>query len=830
MKSSQISLLVAGVAALGTVFVMQGIGSRTEAGGRPPIAIDYPLNGSVFPRDIAPPTFLWRDPDGGVVVWRIEVSFGEGGPKLKAVSNGEMYSAGVPDPECVGGALPELTPEQKVTHTWKPDAAQWAAIKSRSEKRPAVVTIAGYRVRDGGKPVSSASVTISTSRDPVGAPIFYRDVPLMLSPTVKGVIQPLPPFAVPLIKWRLRNIAEPQSRVVMQKVPTCINCHSFTRDGKTLGLDVDGPQNDKGLYALVPVARQMTIGNQDVIRWSSFAEGPSHSTDRSVKRFGFMSQISPDGKYVVTSIGPPGLRPVRASKHFVPGIADRLFNAGYKDFRFGQVFYPTRGILAWYDREEGTLKPLPGADDPRFVQTSAFWSPDGKYLVFSRALARDPYTPGATPPEYANDPNETQIQYDLYRIPFNNGRGGVPERIVGASEDGKSNNFPKVSPDGKWIVFVECKNGLLMRPDSRLYIVPFEGGTARPLRANMSPMNSWHSFSPNGRWLVFSSKSRTPYTQMFLTHLDEQGNDTPAILIENSTAANRAVNIPEFVNIPEEGIEKIDPQATEFYRIFNIAMEFMQKNQMRDAIPEWRRALQMDSDDGNAHYNLAYALADTGDSTGAVAEYRKAVELIPDRPVWYARLALVLARSGDTDEAIANYRKSVELDPDNAAVQADFGVELFKKGLTQEALDHLKKSVEIAPEFADGQDKLGTALAKAGQMDEAVAHLEKAVDLSPKAVEYRFNLGYTLGLAGRFGEAIPQLEKAVDLSGGKQWQCLAALGAAYSKAGRPADAVSAVRRALDLAVEGKNDGLARNLRAMLERYEQDSAPKKPPTP
>ena len=41
-------------------------------------------------------------------------------------------------------------------------------------------------------------------------------------------------------------------------------------------------------------------------------------------------------------------------------------------------------------------------------------------------------------------------------------------------------------------------------------------------------MNSWHSFSPNGRWLVFSSKSRSPYTQMFLTHVDEQGNDTPA--------------------------------------------------------------------------------------------------------------------------------------------------------------------------------------------------------------------------------------------------------------------------------------------------------------
>jgi Tol biopolymer transport system component len=70
-------------------------------------------------------------------------------------------------------------------------------------------------------------------------------------------------------------------------------------------------------------------------------------------------------------------------------------------------------------------------------------------------------------------------------------------------------------------------------------------------------MNSWHSFSPNGHWLVFSSKARSPYTQMYLTHLDANGNDSPAILIDNATAANRAVNIPEFVNISPDGIDEI---------------------------------------------------------------------------------------------------------------------------------------------------------------------------------------------------------------------------------------------------------------------------------
>ena len=73
-----------------------------------------------------------------------------------------------------------------------------------------------------------------------------------------------------------------------------------------------------------------------------------------------------------------------------------------------------------------------------------------------------------------------------------------------------SNSFPKVSPDGKWIVFVEARNAELMQPDSKLCIVPFDGGVGRPLKSNMDPMNSWHSWSPNSPWLVFFPKVWVP--------------------------------------------------------------------------------------------------------------------------------------------------------------------------------------------------------------------------------------------------------------------------------------------------------------------------------
>ncbi len=446
------------------------------------ITIDYPLNGSVFPPEITPPTLMWHDPSPSATRWVIQVSFVPPTQPLRIDAKGEWMQQSTIDPSAGPGLA--LTAEQASTHTWKPDIKTWETIKRLSTKSTANIVIMGFADNGSNLPVSVGKVTIATSPDPVGAPIFYRDVPLMLPPPdEKGPIAPLPRSAIPLIKWQIRDIAQPESHLVMTNLPTCANCHSFSRDGKTFGLDLDGPRNDKGLYALVPVAKDMTIRNSNVLHWSSFGlNDEARAADPVVKRFGFMSQVSPDGRYVVTSIGPPN----NTNKHqgeesgFAPGILDRLYSTNFRSIEFSQVFYPTRGILAWYDRNAGKMRPLPGADDPQYVHTSAFWSPDGKYLIFSRALARDPYPAGVPKPEFANDPNETQIQYDLYKIPFNDGRGGKAVPVEGASGNGMSNNFPKVSPDGKWIVWVQNKNGLLMRPDSKLYIVPFAGGNAAP--------------------------------------------------------------------------------------------------------------------------------------------------------------------------------------------------------------------------------------------------------------------------------------------------------------------------------------------------------------
>ncbi|MGC9995138.1 MAG: tetratricopeptide repeat protein [Terriglobia bacterium] len=755
------------------------------------LTIDYPLEGSIFPPEITPPTFIWHDSAESATYWRIGIAFADGSALIKAESAGERLTIGTIDPRCASSTneLPKLPPEQASAHTWIPEVKVWEKIKKHSAAGAAVVTISGFSGPKDRRTVSSGRVTIVTSRDPTGAPIFYRDVPLMPTQTEKGIIMPLALDALHLIQWRLRDISKTESRVVLTDVPTCINCHSFSRDGKTLGMDLDGPLNDKGLYAIVPIKPQMTVRNEDVISWSSIRD-----TTASTSRIGFMSQVSPDGKYILTNY-----------RGQTKNLGNGYFTVNYKDYRFAQVFYPTRSIVAWYDRATGVKQPLPGADDPAYVQTNAVWSPDGKYVVFARAVAMDPYTPGMKMPEYANDPNEPQIQYNLYWVPFNDGKGGRAQPVAGASHNGMSNSFPKVSPDGRWIVWVKCRNGQLMRPDSQLYMVPApSGGVARRMNCNTSLMNSWHSFSPNGRWLVFSSKSRSPYTQMYLTHIDEQGNDSPAILIDNATAANRAVNIPEFVNIPQDQPMAISTPAIDMYKEIDRVAQLESQGQLDAAVTGWNSLLANHPDEARIHYNLGTALTQAGRPAEAVPEFEKALELkYPSFSTVYLSLGRALLLTEQTDRAIAAFEKGLEYDLDSADLHSHLGLALANKNLIDEAKSEFDRSLQINPNNANAHFALGIAFRGWGDGEGAIKEFRETLRLDPKNELAHVNLATALRQKGDLDGAIGEYRAAVLLS--------------------PSDEIAHVNLGLALGTKGDWDGAISEEREALRLAPKDGA-------
>jgi tetratricopeptide (TPR) repeat protein len=641
------------------------------------LEIRYPLDETLFPPEIVAPTFVWSDGSEGVKNWVVLLRFGGQGEVLR---------------------FPTTEPR------WRPSEADWETIKQRSVEHDVEVAVVG--LGPNSRAASAARVRIRTSNDPVGDSIFYREVPLPFLDVVRDPSR---------IRWRFGTVDSQESPpIVLENLPVCGNCHSFSRDGSVLGLDVDYG-NDKGAYALLPVSKEMLLDDKKIITWSEYKRNEGDAT------YGLLSQVSPDGRYAIST------------------VKDRAVFVATPDIQFSQLFFPIKGILVVYDRETGTFKPLPGADDPAYVQSNPTWSPDGKYVVFARtkayhkASAADPrgvLLNEKDVPEFVE--RREPFKFDLYRVPFNGGKGGKPEPIEGASHNGMSNYFAKFSPDGKWIVFCKAKDFMLLMPDSELFIVPAEGGEARKLRANTPLMNSWHSFNSSGRWLVFSSKAYTPYTQLFLTHIDEQGNSTPPVVLERFTASDRAANIPEFVPLAPDAIAKIKEQFLDAYSFLRAGMANERTGNYPGAVRLYRRGLELEPGNVELLNALGFSLFQQGKSREAVVEFEKALAIDPKHAKSHNNMALASIDLGELELAEAHYRESLEIQP-QAAIYNDLGVVLERMGLQEDAVEAYRKALATDPGLASARFNLASSLARSGQYAEAESHLRKVLEKGPNA-------------------------------------------------------------------------------------------------
>jgi len=669
------------------------------------LRITYPQDGTLFPPDIVAPTFLWKDETAGVKRWQVTTRDADGTERIEGQ---------VDEPR------------------WRPSPERWKALKQESLERDAEIRVAGLGAGDGTTPLSTGQVHVRTSTDPVGDSLFYREVPL---PFLKAVRDPSK------IRWRYGTIdMEDGPPIVLENLPVCGNCHSFADNGKVLGLDVDYG-NDKGAYAVMDVSREMVMNDDKIITWADFKREDGELT------FGLLSRVSPDGRYVVST------------------VKDRSVFVAMPDLMISQLFFPIKGILVVYDRQTGTYASLPGADDPAYVQSNPVWSPDGKEIVFARAKAyrterldqaNSALIDEKDVPEFTVD--NKPFQYDLYRVPFNGGKGGTAEPLAGASQNGMSNYFPKYSPDGKWIVFCQAKNYMLLRPDSDLYIVPAAGGEARRLEHNTARMNSWHSWSSNSRWLVFSSKANGPYTQLFLTHIDERGNDTPPVLLERFTSSDRAANIPEFVALPGDAIASIREEFLDAYSFLRAGIANENTGDHEGAERALRRGLEIAPDDVDLRNALGWTLFQAGKPAEAVVEYRHALRTAPDHVKSHNNIALALVEMGQLDEAATHFARSVALEP-KPEIYSDLGFTLARLGKTDEAFAAYEKALALDAECPSAHFNMAATFAQGGRFAEAEPHYRKALGARP--AEAHNGLGWVLGQQGRTDDAIAEFQKAI---------------------------------------------------------------------
>jgi tetratricopeptide (TPR) repeat protein len=723
----------------------------------PTLAIDHPIEGAVVPWNMPAPVLLWKT--NGIQADQWTVGFTAGGRKWR-----------------FDGVQPR----------WRPPAADWLAIKAAAGDAPLELVIAGYEAAHPRRIRAQGSRRFTVSRELVVAPLFFREVNLPFKDAVKDPSQ---------IRWRFGAVDQDNPPIVLEKLPVCGNCHSFSRHGEYLAMDVDYG-NNKGSYVIAKTAAEMKLETRDIITWDDYRR------DDGEKTLGLLSQISPNGRFVLST--------VKDLSVFMPR----------PDLAFSQLFFPVRGILAVYDRAAKRFFSLPGADDPEFVQSNPVWSPDGEWIVFARARASKLKRPaGADGLLFTGEEAEAvfremkEFRYDLYRLPFHEGRGGKAEPLRGAAMNGRSNYFPKFSPDGRWIIFCQAANYMLLQPDSEMFIVPAEGGDARRLDCNLSRMNSWHSWSPDGRWIVFSSKAHSDFTQLYLARISPQGQASPPVWLAHLVEPGRAANIPEFVPLPPGGITRIRQQFLDDLFYVTAGEELVQAGEWERAAESLQKALSLNATNFRAHLQLGQLLLyHPKPGTEAMDHLQTAVRLRPQDPLANLDLGLLLSHQGDERSAIAHFeqgmqglkvnddsmvrteeqknsltqglhlqlgcsyqrmgnlgpaeahfREALRLKPEEGLLHYYLGALLLDNRKLAEAEPYLAKAIQLRPDLASARNSMGILLHQQNHHAEAMASFQKAIQLDPGYWQARFNLAKAYLAENHFDQAIPELREILRL-------------------------------------------------------------------
>ena len=212
--------------------------------------------------------------------------------------------------------------------------------------------------------------------------------------------------------------------------------------------------------------------------------------------------------------------------------------------------------LILYDVERNEVYPIAGAPDE--LEVFPAWSPDGKWLYYASAHFASNDTTDMTTQTIRR---YQDIKYDLYRRPYDSRTRtlGAPDTVFMASRLGKSATLPRVSPCGHYLMFTMASFGVfhIWHKDADLYLLDLRTHSLLRMDELNSPdVESYHSWSSNGRWVVFSSRRNDGnFTRPFLAYVDARGQGRkPFELPQDDPLMHRqftrSYNIPEFMNGP----------------------------------------------------------------------------------------------------------------------------------------------------------------------------------------------------------------------------------------------------------------------------------------
>lgn len=287
----------------------------------------------------------------------------------------------------------------------------------------------------------------------------------------------------------------------------CMNCHSFAgNDSKTMMFHMRGRLGGTIVY------REGTLEKLDT------------KTDETISA-GVYPSWHPDGRFIAFSVNK-----ITQCFHAIPGkrieVIDTLSDVIVYDTRVKEVL--TCDALSAGDR----------------LETFPSWSPDGKYLYFCSAKLQ---------PLQKFD----SIRYDLMRIPFDPEaiKFGNIETVVSSALTGLSVSFPRISPDGRYVLFCmsDYGNFTIWHADSDLYLLDLETGEITKPDINSDQAESYHSWSSDGRWIVFSSRRKDGlFTRSYMSFFDPDGKAHKPFLLPQRNPVFydtflKSYNVPELI-------------------------------------------------------------------------------------------------------------------------------------------------------------------------------------------------------------------------------------------------------------------------------------------
>lgn len=246
----------------------------------------------------------------------------------------------------------------------------------------------------------------------------------------------------------------------------CMNCHSFNQnDPETMMMHLRGGQGSGTL-----------ILKEDELR--------KVNTATDFNRAGAYPAWHPSGQMIAYS--------VNKLEMYFHGLAQEPRD----------VLDRGSDIILYFI-DENVVTTSPHVASVERMETFPWWSPDGTYLYFCSCPDFNTFIQDG---EFHYD----KIQYDLYRIPFdiNSRQWGDPELILAGKDIGKSITMPRVSPDGRYLLVCMANDGHfpIYKPSADLYLIDLETLDYERLDINSDQGDTYHTWSNNGRWFVFSSK------------------------------------------------------------------------------------------------------------------------------------------------------------------------------------------------------------------------------------------------------------------------------------------------------------------------------------